>query len=720
MKIQTKLAFLTVLCLGIFAIAFFFYMNLEKSRLSTIFHETKNEKNTVFDKLLTLKGAPLEMLANDYTYWDEMVDFISTRDLKWAQVNIDFALPTFQVNAVWIYDTNFTLLYSINDVKESSLKELPFTKEEFDKLFAQSRLRHFFINTAAGLMEIRGATIHPTADSKRETPPRGYFLAGRLWNKEFLSELSNLMDGRLTLLPFFEEKTNPTLKNLSEKGIINLSKILTDFDHRPLMAVNMSIDSETMRVLKRSSTVTLFTVVFLIAAAFSLLIALLNRWVSLPLHLISRTLETGNISHISSMQNEEAEFGDISRLIQRAFSQKEALIKEIAERKKAEARFQHVADAAEEWIWEVDKDGLYIYSNTVVERILGYKLDEIIGKKHFYDFSIPGHEEKLKKEAFAIFAAKKDFKNFLNENRHKNGSIVYFETSGSPVLDKQGNLLGYRGVDTDITERKKAEVELKNAYEKLKETQGQLIQAEKLNAVGQLASGVAHEVRNPLGIIIQGVNYLETKIAVKEGDVAEVLAMLKESVKRADKIINSLLDFSRATSIGLQPEDISLIIENSLNLVKNHPAFNNIEIIKQVSPDMPKVLVDKNKMEQVLINLLINAFQSMPSGGRLTIRGYDKKLEIVRSGIGNRATDNFRPQERAAIVEIEDTGSGISQEQMDKIFDPFFTTKGPRGGAGLGLSVSRNILHMHKGLIFVESQVGKGTKITIILKLSGR
>jgi signal transduction histidine kinase len=599
MKIQTKLTFLTVLCLGIFAIAFFFYMNLEKSRLSTIFYETKNEKNAVFDKLLTLKGAPLEMLANDYTYWDEMVDFISTRDLKWAQINIDFALPTFQVNAVWVYDTNYTLLYSINDVKESSLKELPFTKEEFGKLFAQRRLRHFFINTSSGLMEIRGATIHPTADPKRETTPRGYFLTGRLWNKEFLSELSNLMDGRLTLLPFFEEKTKPNTKHFSEKGTINLSKILTDFDNRPLMIVDLLMESETIRVLNKTSTTIISVVMILIAIAFLLLVVLLNQWVSAPLRLISRTLETGSVIYISAMQKEKAEFGDISRLICKFFTQREALVKE-------------------------------------------------------------------------------------------------------------------------VVERKKAEEDLKNTNFQLKETQGQLIQAEKLNAVGQLASGVAHEVRNPLGIIIQGVNYLENKIAAKEADVAEVLAMLKDSVKRADKIINSLLDFSRATSIGLQPEDIAPIIENSLNLVKNHPAFSNIEIIRQIALDMPKVLVDKNKMEQVFINVLMNAFQAMPAGGTLAIRSYDKKLEETRNGIGNRSTDNFKPGERAVIVEFEDTGIGITREHLDKMFDPFFTTKGPRGGAGLGLSVSRNILHMHKGLIFVESQVGKGTKVTIILKLSGR
>jgi len=135
---------------------------------------------------------------------------------------------------------------------------------------------------------------------------------------------------------------------------------------------------------------------------------------------------------------------------------------------------------------------------------------------------------------------------------------------------------------------------------------------------------------------------------------------------------------------------------------------------------MPKVLVDKNKIEQVCVNILLNASQAMPEGGKIIIRSYDKQLEEIKNGIGKRGEDHFRVGEKAVVVEFEDTGIGISEENLRKIFDPFFTTKGPKGGTGLGLSVSRNILHMHKGLIYAESQVGKGTKLTIILKITRR
>lgn len=267
-------------------------------------------------------------------------------------------------------------------------------------------------------------------------------------------------------------------------------------------------------------------------------------------------------------------------------------------------------------------------------------------------------------------------------------------------------------------EKERLEEEIRKAYEELKQTQDQLIQAEKLNVIGRLASGVAHEVRNPLSIILQGINYLENRIPAKEEGISETLTTLKDNVKRADKIINVLLDFSKATSLDLRPEDVNSILEISLSLVKTRSKFENIESIMETKKDIPKVLADKNKLEQVFINILLNAVQSMPKGGKIIIRSYDKQLEEAKDGIGRRKEDHFQIGEKAVIVEIEDTGVGISEENLKKIFDPFFTTKGPTGGAGLGLSVTRNIITMHNGLIGIESQTGKGTKVIITLKIA--
>lgn len=297
---------------------------------------------------------------------------------------------------------------------------------------------------------------------------------------------------------------------------------------------------------------------------------------------------------------------------------------------------------------------------------------------------------------------------------------LYIQQGWHRDESERGFLIAMANVLAGVIERKKMDESLKAAYTRLQETQSQLIQAEKLTAVGELASGIAHEVRNPLGIILQGVNYLENRISAKEEDIVETLAMLKDSVNRADKIINGLLDFSRFTTLNLQPEEINPILESSLGLVKNQFKIENIEIARELKSDLSRVLADKNKLEQVFVNLFLNAIQSMPEGGRIIIRSYAKQVEEAKSGIGKLIKDNFPVGEQVIIVEFEDTGIGIPEENMKKIFDPFFTTKGPRKGTGLGLSVSRNILQMHKGLIYAESQVGKGSKITVVLKISRR
>lgn len=264
---------------------------------------------------------------------------------------------------------------------------------------------------------------------------------------------------------------------------------------------------------------------------------------------------------------------------------------------------------------------------------------------------------------------------------------------------------------------KRAE-ELRIAYDELKEMQDKLVQSEKLKAIGQLASGVAHEMRNPLGIIMQGVDYLEQLIPAEAKEPHETLTTLKESAQRADKIVVSLLDYSRSTKLELHPENIGSLLEDSLSLVKTE--LKNIKITREFQEGLPKVLVDKNKLTQVFINLFINAIQAMPETGKLTIRTFVRVLGEAGNNVGDSPDASFEPGEKLMVVEIEDTGTGISAENLQKIFDPFFTTKTQGKGTGLGLSVSRNIILMHKGWIEIKSQVGKGTRVIITFKIPGK
>lgn len=266
-----------------------------------------------------------------------------------------------------------------------------------------------------------------------------------------------------------------------------------------------------------------------------------------------------------------------------------------------------------------------------------------------------------------------------------------------------------------LIQRKRAEFELKNAYQRLRETQAQLIHAEKMQVVGTLASGIAHEVKNPLGIIIQGVGFLERELGSKKGTQAEVLIMIKEAVERANRIIHGLLDFTRSGSIEFKPHEIQGVIESALSLVQKQLVLKNIEIVQDYQGSVRMVRADKHQLEQVFVNVVLNAFQAMPKGGILTIRTFNKTFAQSQEGIGRRTTDFLHPGDVVLVVEIEDTGPGVQPELVHKIFDPFFTTKPPGQGVGLGLSICRSIIDSHGGLMTLESEPGKGAKVVIML-----
>jgi PAS domain S-box-containing protein len=375
----------------------------------------------------------------------------------------------------------------------------------------------------------------------------------------------------------------------------------------------------------------------------------------------------------------------------------------------------------------ITPDGKIQTVNRAACGFLGYKEEELVGQ----DVSIlfPEDEQKegivpLKGSMFDKLIRDGALKGYEIDYKKRDGKLVPVLFSGSVMKDQAGNVTNIVCVAKDIAERKKAERELrdqqyvlKKINEELRSTQMQLIHAAKMEAVGTMASGVAHEVKNPLGIILQGINYIEKKHP-KEGDMADVSRRIKENIKRADLIIRGLVDFSRSEELNIKSEDINSVLESALSLTKHKFKLGSIEVIREYREALPKVPVDDAKIEQVFINVFLNAIQAMPDGGKLYIRSYSTRLTKARENIGRRSEDRFKLNEEAVVVEVEDTGIGIPEKNISRIFDPFFTTKGPREGTGLGLAVSRNIMDLHKGLIEIESEPGKGSKVMVILKIA--
>ncbi|RKY41951.1 MAG: hypothetical protein DRP85_04405 [Candidatus Makaraimicrobium thalassicum] len=263
----------------------------------------------------------------------------------------------------------------------------------------------------------------------------------------------------------------------------------------------------------------------------------------------------------------------------------------------------------------------------------------------------------------------------------------------------------------------KAEQKLQTAYNEVRETQKRLIQSAKMAAVGQFASGVAHEVKNPLSIIVQGIDYLERESIPANKDQAEVLKMIKEAVVRADKIVRRLLDFSSPHPLRLVPYEVTEVMRASFRMMKKQLALMKIKVTEDFTAGLPLIMIDEEQMKQVFINIILNSLHAMPEGGEITARIYAKDLTEVGNGIGRRASDLFKVGSSVLICEIKDTGLGIPGDELSKVSDPFFTTRFSQGGTGLGLTITRSIVERHGGIINIESKEGQGTGVTVILPI---
>jgi len=240
------------------------------------------------------------------------------------------------------------------------------------------------------------------------------------------------------------------------------------------------------------------------------------------------------------------------------------------------------------------------------------------------------------------------------------------------------------------------EAKVRQRSEELVALHGRVAQSERLASLGLLAAGVAHEINNPLGGILS-LTALALEDMPPEDPNREDLQEVVQQAQRCRDIVRGLLEFSRQARVSMELADLNRILEETLALVSRQAQFFNVQVIKQLDPQLPPVMADKSEFQQVFINVLVNAAQAMEERGTIT---------IVTRGL---------PEEGSVEVRISDTGHGIPPEKVQRIFDPFFTTKESGHGTGLGLSIAYGIVRRHQGSISVESQVGRGTTFIISL-----
>ncbi|MDD5238377.1 MAG: CHASE4 domain-containing protein, partial [Candidatus Omnitrophica bacterium] len=347
---------------------------MKKRTVVEIFKNQLEEKKDNFNSVVNLGGIPLESYINDYT-GDEMVRFLEKPDKEWAHTNIYEGLNSLYLNAAWVYSSDRYLVYSVNNLNDEKLQTVPLPKEAFDRIHERKKFCHFFVDTPHGLMEICAATIYPSSDPAKKEQPKGYFVAGKLWDSAYMNFISRLTDTSLEIVP--NKENLPKTLNDPEMGVIYFLKPLRTWNHSEIANIKVKVSSPTVRTINRAIRVDFILFLFFITIMLGSSLFYVAYWILSPLFTISLALKESAPIHLMPLTTLKNEFGDISRLIDDFFKQKE---------------------------------------------------------------------------------------------------------------------------------------EIKKAYDELKDTQSQLIQAEKMKVIGTLASGLAHEVRNRLGIIMLGIDLLEQEI----------------------------------------------------------------------------------------------------------------------------------------------------------------------------------------------------------------
>ncbi len=372
-------------------------------------------------------------------------------------------------------------------------------------------------------------------------------------------------------------------------------------------------------------------------------------------------------------------------------------------------------------ILSTDLEGTVLFWNKGAENIFGYKADEMVGRKKIDTLYSDDETKRVTKELSTSLLKDREGKSCEIKEITKNGRELCIHLTLSPRFDENGEIVGILGIGEDITERVQAEEALKNSQEKL-------YQAQKMDTLGTLVAGMAHEINNPINLIMYNISlfqkvwhdclpvlnqYGSKEPGKKYGGLTydfleensdRLLSDMDMAASRVAKIVSDLKNFARQSNVvDKSSMQINTAVENALRLAQTSLRKSGVELKIDLASDLPLLKGNLQNIEQIILNLVINAVQAI-----------DHDQGVVRIATG------FQNKDRRIFVSITDNGCGVAPDISDKLFDPFVTDKQAEGGTGLGLSVTYSLVNAHDGEIVFQSQKGEGTTFTVFFPTVGK
>jgi len=348
-------------------------------------------------------------------------------------------------------------------------------------------------------------------------------------------------------------------------------------------------------------------------------------------------------------------------------------------------RFFNIVENSINPVQITDLHGKMIYVNPAFLKASGYPKEELLGKnpKIFGSGKLP---KKFWDKMWQTISSGKVWFGEVEDQR-KNGEPYFTQLLISPIIDDENNVTGYFGIHRDMSEKRTLEQ--------------QLINTQKMESIGTLAAGIAHEVGNPLASISAIVQVAQRNTS--DEFIIEKLGLVKSQITRISKIIRDLVNISRPSNFELQVTNINECLKEAVEITKVGTKAKDIDFVVKLNADVPRLPLITDQVEQVFVNILLNAVDAVNEAGKPD----DEKHIIVESSVSNDEV----------CFTISDTGTGIADDNQSKIFEPFFTTKKPGKGTGLGLWVSYGIIKSFQGDIKVSSKIGEGTTFTITIPI---
>ncbi|MCX7833567.1 MAG: ATP-binding protein [Ignavibacteria bacterium] len=694
MKLQQKIILLIGGITLVFIVGLILLWNIEKTKFDLSSQDRQLERKNLLYITVELLGRNLEQFAFDYSFWDDMCDFVKTKNPKFAHEMIETGVNTYNSNCIWIYNDNFEMVYSFNNLKSNDLLSFPYDKDILKKLFEKNKFNHFYFITTEGVMEARTAPIQPSSDIYRLSEPQGYLIIGRLWNNTVIDQIMKLTTSNI----YLDRAINVTSDTIIQhNNVYKIYKSLKGWDGKAIINLVSEVEFPYLEKAKQNlETQIILLFAFTSVILLSIVIFFL-KYINKPFKHLERSLSDSNPEYIKDLTLQKDEFGIIAKLISEFFSQKRQLEKEIEERKKinaelaeSERRIRDILTNLNLAALILDVNGNVVFCNNFLLKITGWTKEEIINKNWFENF-LPEDERSKVWEMF-------------NSNI-KNGTIIsHFENAildftgrkriiswnNTILKDINGDIIGVASIGEDITDRKEAEENLRKAKE----------QAESANkAKSVFLANISHELRTPLVGILGFAEILMNKS--KDHLSKEKAKFIYENGNRLLETLNALLDLSTIEAnkleVNLKPVEVNSLISDVKKLYEELAKRKNLHLKLYSTKKKIYSITDERLLRQILNNLLSNAIKYTEKG-EITVSTYIEKGDWIS-------------------IKVTDTGIGIPKEYQSVIFEPFRQVSEGLSrqyeGTGLGLSITKHFVEAIGGTISLSSEVGKGSTFEV-------